>query len=119
MNRLLYFLCIIILCFIRCNPEKDVDTTFEYTKSLVNETGKILFYAVQTTVGNESAFSYGHDSIGFHFVHQDKVSLPPVGPYNIDIEGVGMREEKLYNLTDTSFFQFNLNRETWSGKDST
>ncbi|MDR0613328.1 MAG: hypothetical protein LBG45_07615 [Dysgonamonadaceae bacterium] len=115
MNRYLYFLCI-ILCFIRCNPE--VDTSFEYTKSLVNKTDKVLFYAVRTTAGSDSAFSYGHDSIEFYFVHRSKVSLPPVGPYHIDIEGVSMREERLYNLTDTSFFRFNLNRNTWNGKDS-
>jgi hypothetical protein len=102
----------------RCSPEKDVDTTFEYTKSLVNETDKVLFYAVRTTAGSDSVFSYGRDSIGFYFVHCSKISLPPAGPYHIDIEGISMREEKLYNLTDTSFFQFDLNRNTWDEKDS-
>jgi hypothetical protein len=101
-----------------CSCEKDSDTTFEYTKSLVNETDKILFYAVSTSKGSNSDFSYGHDSIGFYFVHYGKVTLPFVGPYHIDIEGIGMREEKLYNLTDTSSFQFNLNRNTWSKEDS-
>jgi hypothetical protein len=117
MNRFAYFLCVII-CFVGCSLEKEVDTTFEYTKSLVNETGKTLFYIVQSTAGSDSAFSYGHDSIGFYFVHRSKVSLPPVGPYHIDMEGISMREEKLYNLTDTSFFQFNLNRNTWNRNDS-
>jgi hypothetical protein len=29
-----------------------------------------------------------------------------------------MREEKLYNMSDTSFFQFNLNRNTWNMNDT-
>jgi hypothetical protein len=96
-----------------------VDTTFEYTKSLVNETDKVLFYAVRTTADSDSAFSYGHDSIGFYFVYRDKISLPPIGPYYIDFKRISMRDEKLYNLTDTSFFQFNLIRNnTWNEKDS-
>jgi hypothetical protein len=63
MNKLLYFLCIIlILCFEGC-LEKDVDTTVEYTKSLVNETDKILFYTVRTTAGSDSTFSYGRATV--------------------------------------------------------
>jgi hypothetical protein len=77
----------------------------------------MLFYVVRTSSGSDSTFSYGRDSIGFHFVHHDRISLPPVGPYHIDIKGVGMREERLYNLTDTSFFQLNLN-SAWNKKDS-
>jgi hypothetical protein len=44
--------------------------------------------------------------------------IPPIGPYHISVEGISMREELLYNLTDTSFFRFNLNRTTWSKRDS-
>jgi hypothetical protein len=56
--------------------------------------------------------------IGFYFVHHSSISLPPIGPYHIDVKGVGMLEEKLYNLSDTSFSQFNLDRKTWNRNDS-
>jgi hypothetical protein len=98
--------------------EKKSDTTFEYTKSLVNKTDKVLFYFVRTTSGENSDFSYGNDSIGFFFVKHEQISLPPIGPYHISIEGVSMREEMLYNLTDTCFYQFNLNRTTWTEIDT-
>jgi hypothetical protein len=117
MNKILFFLGV-IFSFTICCCEKERDVTFEYTKSLVNETDEVLFYFVNTTKGNNSAFSYGHDSIGFYFVHSYTITLPPVGPYSIHIDGVGMREEKLYDLTDTSFFQLNLNRSMWTGRDS-
>ena len=112
------FLLSIVFCFMLCSCEKTVNVTYEYTKSLVNETEKILFYAIRTTHGSDSAFSYGHDSIGFYFVHYEQLTLPPIGPYHIDMGGVSMREEYLYNLSDTSSFQFNLNRNTWGKEDS-
>lgn len=95
----------IISCsFISC--EKTIDTSSEYWKWLVNETDKVFFYVVHTTVGSDSTFSYDSDSISFYFVKYGTVTPPPIGAYNIDIEKVIPLTETLYNLTDTSSFLY-------------
>jgi hypothetical protein len=77
------------------------DTASEYLRSFINKTDKAFFYVVHTTVGSDSAFSYGNDSIGFYFAIYGRVTLPPIGPYSIDLDEVFPLKEKLYNLTDT------------------
>jgi hypothetical protein len=101
MNKLIILFSLFCL-FAGC--DKNINTSSEYWKSFVNETDKDFFYAVRTSAGNDSAFSYGNDSVGFYFAIYGTVTLPPIGPYHIDIDQVFPREEQLYNLTDTCAF---------------
>ena len=110
MNRLIILL--LILHFLM-GCERTRSTSSEYWKSFVNETDKVFFYVVRTSVGSDSAFSYGNDSIGFYFAIHGTVTLPPIGPYHIDIDQVFPRGEELYNLTDTCSFWY-TDSNSWS-----
>jgi hypothetical protein len=102
MNRLTI---LFVLFYLLAGCEKTVYTSSELWKSLVNETDRDLFYVVHTTERSDSAFAYSHDSIGFYFEKHETITLPPIGPYSIDIDHIFSLEEELYNLTDTcSFF---------------
>ncbi len=102
--------------FISC--EKEFDTSFQLTKTLINKTNTTLFYYIKTTVGIDSTISYGNDSVSFIFIHKSHVTRPFLSISSSDIEGVGMRSEIIYNLSDTSFFSFNLIKASWTRKDS-
>jgi hypothetical protein len=98
--------------------ERTHNTSSECWKSLVNKTDNVFFYVVHTSVGSDSAFSYGNDSIGFYFALHGTVTLPLLGPYSLDIDVILPTEEKLYNLTDTSFFLYSGPFTSGSRKDS-
>lgn len=115
MNRIII---IFIIVFSLSSCEKEKNTSFELIKILVNKTDDELLYSIKTNVGADSVISLGNDSITMKFVKNGTVHLPPIGPYNIDIESVSIESEVIYNLTDTSCFQFSLNRNEWDGHDS-
>jgi hypothetical protein len=113
MNRLIILFALFYL-LTGCEPTHD--TSSEFWKSLVNETDNVLFYVIHTSKGSDSTFSYGHDSIGFYFATYGTITLPPIGPYHIDLDRIFPLEEKLYNLTDTCSFSYLGSLGNW--KDS-
>ena len=116
MRKILLILMVFITLFSSC--EKEVNTSFRLVKVLINKTDKDLIYFVNTNVSKDSKRSFGNDSISLIFVKNSKTNLPPIGPYYIDVENVAVEKEVVFNLSDTSFFEFNQNRLSWSEKDS-
>lgn len=98
--------------------ERTIDTSNELVKVLVNQTDKKLLYSVTTNVGSGSVVSYGNDMVELNFVRNSTVTLPPIGPYYIDVDGVSVEGEILYNLTDTSLFSYNADWTKWDVYDS-
>lgn len=108
----------IILGFSFISCEKEFDTAYILTKSLSNKTNTDLYYFIETNVGRDSIISYGNDSVSLQFIKKSHITLPPIGPYDFSIEGAGLKFEILYNLSDTSAFNFNLIKANWSKNDS-
>ncbi|HOD68202.1 MAG: hypothetical protein ACOX32_00955 [Bacteroidaceae bacterium] len=115
MNRIVF---LFIITFLLSGCEKERNTSFELVKTLINKTDNQLLYSIKTNVRADSVVSFGNDSLSMKFVKNGTVFLPPIGPYSIDIESVRIESEVLYNITDTSYFQFNFYRDECDDKNS-
>jgi len=113
MNRIVF---LFIITFLLSGCEKERNTSFELVKTLINKTDNQLLYSIKTNVRADSVVSFGNDSLSMKFVKNGTVFLPPIGPYSIDIESVRIESEVLYNITDTSYFQFNFYRDECDDK---
>ena len=109
---------VIVMVSFGISCQKERNTSFSLVKVLVNKTDKVLLFSIQADVLNDSIYSYGNDSIAMTFVKKGNTSLPIIGPYNIDIDNVYIVKEVVYNLSDTTSFEFNQNRLQWNRSDS-
>ncbi len=89
----------IVLC-IACKKEVEIVSTLE--KIVVNSTENTLFYIVSTTAGKDSLLVEPKDSAGLVFCTSRMVKTSFLG--GTEADGVGLRSETIFNLTDTCKF---------------
>ncbi len=105
MRRVLIFMfCQLVVC--SC-IEQTVTSSQSTYKTVINKTNKKLFYEVQTDLGIKNTIVEKYDSsiISF-FKTNEKTKIFLGGTARLD--QISILKELIYNLTDTTLFEYNL-----------
>ena len=105
MNSKILFLILLSTVFVSCEISREVDSLL--MRQFVNQTDKRLYVVTQTNCGTDSIMFGYLDTANMMFVYKQNISLPPIGPYRVDIEMPIIEKEVIYNLSDTTCYDWN------------
>jgi hypothetical protein len=99
-----YILCCITL--ISC-IDKTVTSSQTTYKKIVNKSFKNLYYEIFSVVDDKNLFVNSSDSSELKFYRENNNTKVIIGG-TVRLEQIIIKKERLYNLTDTTLFEYNI-----------
>jgi hypothetical protein len=96
-----HIILIVPLLLVSCERKEIEDVVYTRYQTLINTTGKQLYYAIETNVGHDTLISMGHDSSSVVFHRKSTVETGFGEHWTAEVSVTG---EILFNLSDTSKF---------------
>ncbi len=110
MKLLNNFIGIICIFFSLASCEKEDVWSVSVTRVVINSTSKTLFYNVHTDEGIREKMLQTNDSLIFEFYKEKTVKTSWI-TNTVRQDGIQTLGENLYNLTDTSRYEYELDYE--------
>ena len=105
-----WILVILCVCLSFSCTRKETWSVCLY-KSVINKTDKILYYEVETDGGSKNEFVNASDSINMRFYREYEAESVFLGS-TIRQNRIQVECEMVFNLTDTSKYEYSLQYET-------